>query len=43
MKQNRFEALLIMFVVQELLSKINYGYIIDEVKTMAPHDRRLIL
>lgn len=42
MKQNGFEALLIMFVEQKLLSPIDYNDIIDEFKTMVSHDGRLI-
>ena len=43
MTQNRLEALLLMFVEQELLSELDYDNIIDEFKNIIPHNRRLIL
>jgi len=43
MTQNRLEALLLMFVEQELLSELDYDNIIYEFKNIIPHNRRLIL
>lgn len=43
MKKNRLETLLLVFIKSELLSQIDYDDIIDEFKTMIPHDERLIL
>lgn len=43
MTEKRLEALLLMFVEQELLLRINNDNIIDEFKTIIPHNRRLIL
>lgn len=43
MKQNRFEALSIVFVEQKLLSPIDdYNDIIDEFKTTVSHEGHLI-
>lgn len=43
MTQNRHEGILLMFVEQELLSKIDYDVIIEKFKNIIPHNRRLIL
>lgn len=43
MTQNRLEGLLLMFVEQNLLAKIQYSDIIEEFKNIVPFNRRLIL
>lgn len=43
MTQNRLEALLLMFVEQELLSELDYDNIMYELKNIIPYNRRLIL
>jgi hypothetical protein len=43
MTLNRLEGLLLMFVEQDLLAKIQYANIIKEFKNIVPFDRRLIL
>lgn len=43
MTQKRLEALLLMFIEQELLSELDYNNIIEEFKNIIPHNRGLIL
>jgi len=43
MAQNRLEALLLMYVEQELLSELDYDNIMYELKNIIPYNRRLIL
>lgn len=43
MKQERLDAMMLIFVEQELASQINYEDVIDEFKNLHPFERRLEL
>jgi len=43
MKQDRLDSLLLLFVEQDLLTKIDYNDVIEEFKILVPGERRLPL
>jgi len=43
MSQERLDALLFLFVEQELLNGVDFNDVIDEFKHLLPSNRRLIL